>query len=62
MMGDLFAMLNDKGLDISKSPISAKYFAEFTDLPVISDDSGLCIKSLKNNLNYIQDKDLVIKS
>ena len=28
MMGDLFAMLNDKGLDISKSPISAKHFAE----------------------------------
>ena len=28
MMGDLFAMLNDKGLDISKSPISAKNFAE----------------------------------
>ena len=28
MMGDLFAMLNDKGLDISNSPISAKHFAE----------------------------------
>ena len=28
MMGDLFAMLNDKGLNISKSPISAKNFAE----------------------------------
>ena len=28
MMGDLFAMLNEKGLNISKSPISAKNFAE----------------------------------
>ncbi len=28
MMGDLFAMLNDKGLNISKSPISPKNFAE----------------------------------
>ncbi len=28
MMGDLFAMLNDKGLKISNSPISAKNFAE----------------------------------
>ena len=28
--------------------LKAKYFAKFTDLPVISDDSGLCIKSLKN--------------
>ncbi len=28
MMGDLFAMLNDKGLDISKSPVSTKDLAE----------------------------------
>ena len=28
MMGDLFAMLNDKGLDISNSPIPAKNLAE----------------------------------
>ena len=28
MMGDLFAMLNDKGLSISKSPISSKNFAD----------------------------------
>lgn len=28
--------------------LKAKYFSKFTDLPVISDDSGLCIKSLKN--------------
>ena len=29
MMGDLFAMLNDKGLSISKSPISSKNFLSF---------------------------------
>ena len=28
--------------------LKAKYFSKFTNLPVISDDSGLCIKSLKN--------------
>ena len=28
MMGDLFAMLNDKGLSISKSPITSKNFAD----------------------------------
>ena len=28
--------------------LKAKYFSKFTDLPVISDDSGLCIKSLNN--------------
>ena len=28
--------------------LKAKYFAKYTDCPVISDDSGLCIKSLKN--------------
>ena len=27
MMGDLFAMLNNKGFNISNSPISAKNFA-----------------------------------
>ena len=27
--------------------LKAKYFSKFTNLPVISDDSGLCIKSLK---------------
>ncbi len=32
----------------ANAKLKAKYFAKFTDLPVISDDSGLCIKSLKN--------------
>ena len=32
----------------SNAKLKAKYFAKFTDIPVISDDSGLCIKSLKN--------------
>ena len=29
--------------------LKAKYFSKFTNLPVISDDSGLCIKSLKGS-------------
>ena len=28
--------------------LKAKYFSKFTNLPVISDDSGLCIKALKD--------------
>ena len=32
----------------SNAKLKAKYFAKFTDYPVISDDSGLCIRSLKN--------------
>ncbi len=28
--------------------LKAKYFSKFTKLPVISDDSGLCIKTLNN--------------
>ena len=28
--------------------LKAKYFSKFTKLPVISDDSGLCIKALHN--------------
>ena len=31
----------------SNAKLKAKYFSNFTDLPVISDDSGLCIKALK---------------
>ncbi len=31
----------------SNAQLKAKYFSDFTDLPVISDDSGLCIKALK---------------
>ena len=30
------------------SKLKVKYFSKFVDFPVISDDSGLCIKSLKN--------------
>ena len=32
----------------ANAKLKAKYFAKYTDCPVISDDSGLCIKSLKN--------------
>ena len=32
---------------IANSKLKAKYFSKFTNLPVISDDSGLCIKALK---------------
>ena len=30
----------------ANSKLKAKYFSRFTKLPVISDDSGLCIKAL----------------
>ncbi len=33
---------------ISNSKLKARYFSRFVNYPVISDDSGLCIKSLKN--------------
>ena len=32
----------------ANSKLKVKYFSRFVDYPVISDDSGLCIKSLKN--------------
>ena len=32
----------------ANSKLKVSYFSNFTKLPVISDDSGLCIKSLKN--------------
>ena len=32
----------------SNSKIKALYFSKFVNYPVISDDSGICIKSLKN--------------
>ena len=32
---------------ISNAKLKVKYFSKFTELPVISDDSGLCIKTLK---------------
>ena len=33
---------------ISNAKLKVKYFSKFTELPVISDDSGLCIKALNN--------------
>ena len=33
---------------LSNSKIKVKYFSKFVNYPVISDDSGLCIKSLGN--------------
>ncbi len=32
----------------ANSKLKANYFSKYTDLPVIADDSGLCIKVLKN--------------
>ena len=32
----------------SNSKLKARYFSKFVNFPVIADDSGLCIKSLKN--------------
>ena len=38
----------ETGKTFSKnSKLKAKYFSRFTELPVISDDSGLCIKALR---------------
>ena len=33
---------------MSNSKLKAKFFSKFVNFPVISDDSGLCIKSLNN--------------
>ena len=33
---------------ISNSRLKADFFSKFVDYPVISDDSGICIKSLNN--------------
>ena len=33
---------------ISNSQLKANFFSKFVSIPVISDDSGLCIKSLNN--------------
>jgi len=46
MMGDLFAMLNDKGVDISKSPISAKHFAELVQSIKSGEISGRIAKEV----------------
>ena len=32
----------------SNSKLKANYFSKYVNFPVVSDDSGLCIKSLKN--------------
>ena len=32
---------------ISNSKLKVKFFSKFVNYPVISDDSGLCIKSIK---------------
>ena len=34
---------------ISNAKLKANFFSKYVDYPVISDDSGICIKSLKNN-------------
>ena len=39
---------------ISNSKLKVKFFSKFVDYPVISDDSGLCIKALKINQEFIQ--------
>ena len=46
MMGDLFAMLNDKGLNISKSPIPAKHFAELVQSIKSGEISGRIAKEV----------------
>ena len=33
---------------LANSKLKATYFSKFVNFPVISDDSGLCIKTLKN--------------
>ena len=33
---------------LANSKLKAIYFSKFVNFPVISDDSGLCIKTLKN--------------
>ena len=46
MMGDLLAMLNDKGLNISNSPISAKNFAELVRSIKYGEISGRIAKEV----------------
>ena len=46
MMGDLFAMLNDKGLNISKAPISAKNVAELVQSIKSGEISGRIAKEV----------------
>ena len=37
----------------SNSILKVNFFSKFVNYPVISDDSGLCIKSLKNQPGFI---------
>ena len=46
MMGDLFAMLNNKGLNMSNSPIAAKNFAELVQSIKSGDISGRIAKEV----------------
>ncbi|MEK9917867.1 MAG: Asp-tRNA(Asn)/Glu-tRNA(Gln) amidotransferase subunit GatB [Pelagibacteraceae bacterium] len=46
MMGDLFAMLNDKGLSISQSPISSKHLAELIQSIKSGEISGRIAKEV----------------
>ena len=46
MMGDLFAMLNNKGLNISNSPITAKNFAELIQSIKSGEISGRIAKEV----------------
>ena len=46
MMGDLFAMLNEKGLDISNSPIKAENFAELVQSIKSGEISGRIAKEV----------------
>ncbi len=34
---------------VANSKLKAKYFSKYTNIPIISDDSGLCIKALNGN-------------
>ena len=60
LISNKYKKLSPQSLAIIKSPketgktfasnsiLKANFFAKFIDYPVISDDSGLCIKTLKN--------------
>ena len=64
MMGDLFAMLNDKGLNISNSPVSATNFAELVRSIKSGEISGriakevfeIMVKSGENPKKIIESK------
>ena len=64
MMGDLFAMLNDRGLNITNSPVSAKNFAELVQSIKSGEISGriakevfeIMVKSGENPKKIIESK------